>query len=190
MKRTTCSLALALVGLHVLDDNFLQPNPGTSAADHLVSGLVPLILLSAVLVLCSRARPGWCGTAQLLAGYFGVLIGTEALYYASRGAASDDDFTGFVALPAGLVLLILGARTLWTSRRRQDPLVRRYARRTVATVGAVAAVQIVLFPTAVAYVVTHAARAGIPDANLGVAPENVTFTTSDGLRLKGWFVAP
>ena len=27
----------AVIAVHVLDDNFLQPQPGTSAADHLVS---------------------------------------------------------------------------------------------------------------------------------------------------------
>ena len=40
--------SLALVALHVVDDNFLQPQPGTSAGDHLVSGLVPLGVLAAV----------------------------------------------------------------------------------------------------------------------------------------------
>ena len=35
-------IAIALIALHVLDDNFLQPNAGTSVGDHLVSGLVPL----------------------------------------------------------------------------------------------------------------------------------------------------
>ena len=38
-------VALVVVALHVVDDNFVQPQPGTSAADHLVSGLVPLALL-------------------------------------------------------------------------------------------------------------------------------------------------
>jgi hypothetical protein len=31
--------AVGAIGLHVLDDNFLQPQPGTSAGDDLVSGL-------------------------------------------------------------------------------------------------------------------------------------------------------
>ena len=33
-------VALGIATLHVVDDNFLQPQPGTSAADHLVGGLV------------------------------------------------------------------------------------------------------------------------------------------------------
>ena len=38
-------VAIGVVALHVLDDNFLQPNPGTSAGDHLAGGLVPLAIL-------------------------------------------------------------------------------------------------------------------------------------------------
>ena len=39
-------LGVAAIALHVLDDSFLQPPPGTSAGDHLVSGLVPLAVLA------------------------------------------------------------------------------------------------------------------------------------------------
>jgi hypothetical protein len=38
-------LAIAVIALHVVDDNYVQPQPGTSAADHLISGLVPLAVL-------------------------------------------------------------------------------------------------------------------------------------------------
>ena len=52
-------LAIGVVALHVVDDNFLQPNPGTSAADHLVGGLVPLALLVAAgVVLPAAPRRG------------------------------------------------------------------------------------------------------------------------------------
>ena len=38
-------LALGVVGLHIADDNYLQPAAGTSPADHLASGLIPLAIL-------------------------------------------------------------------------------------------------------------------------------------------------
>ena len=47
---------------------------------------------------------------------------------------------------------------------------------------------VVLLPTSVAYVVTHTARAEVPPAELGTAYEEVEFTTSDGLLLKGWYI--
>ena len=34
-------LGIGVVAVHILDDNFVQPQPGTGATDHLVSGLVP-----------------------------------------------------------------------------------------------------------------------------------------------------
>ena len=40
-----------------LDDNFLQPQPGTSAGDHLASGLVPLAILARAALVYPRLRP-------------------------------------------------------------------------------------------------------------------------------------
>ena len=45
-----------------------------------------------------------------------------------------------------------------------------------------------LYPLAESYVVTHAARAYVPTPQLGAEFEEVSFTSSDGLRLQGWFV--
>ena len=58
-------IAIALIALHVLDDNFLQPQPGTAAADHLVSGLVPLCLLglAGLGVSAPARRPARCARA-------------------------------------------------------------------------------------------------------------------------------
>ena len=177
-----------VLAVHVLDDNFLQPEPGTSAADHLVSGLVPLALIAGGAATYRRARPGVRATLALLLGFFGVLTGTEAVYYTLNGGPSGDDFTGMVAMLGGFVLLAGGAVTLWRSRRTDDRPLRRYLRRAAITAGALILASQVLFPTAIAYVVTHTARAEVPDPRLGAAHEEVAFTTSDGLRLQGWFV--
>jgi fermentation-respiration switch protein FrsA (DUF1100 family) len=181
-------VAIGLVALHVVDDNFLQPEPGTSAADHLVSGLVPLALLAWVAAAYGRARAGVRGTLALVTGFFVDLTGTEAAYYSYRGATSGDDFTGIVALIAGFVLLGVGAATLWRSRRTDDRRLRRYLRRGAIVVGVVVMIPYVLMPTAIAHVVTHTARAEVPTPKLGAPHEEVAFTTSDGLRLQGWLV--
>ncbi len=180
--------SLALIGLHVVDDRFLQPEPGRAATDHLVSGLVPLALIVAAAVWYSSLRPGYRALVALLAGYFGVLAGTEAVYYAANGGASGDDFTGFLSLVAGLLLLGLGCATLWRSRRQDGSRARRYARRLLLAVGVVLAAGIVLLPTSVAYVVTHSARAEVPRPELGTAFEDVQFRTADGLLLQGWYI--
>jgi uncharacterized protein len=51
-------LGVALIALHVLDDNFLNPEPGTSAGDHLVSGLVPLTAMAFAAAWYARLRGG------------------------------------------------------------------------------------------------------------------------------------
>jgi len=181
-------LAQTAVVLHIADDNFLQPNPGTSAADHLASGLVPITLVVGAAALYGRLRAGARATLALLVGFFGVLIGIEAAYYTLNGGPTGDDFTGIMATLGGLVLLVVGALTLWRSRRTDDRPWRRYLRRAAVTAGAVAFGLVVLFPTALAYIVTHTARAKVPAPNLGAPFEEVAFTTSDGLRLQGWFV--
>jgi uncharacterized protein len=180
--------ALALIGLHVVDDRFLQPEPGRAATDHLVSGLVPLALFVAAAVWYPILRPGYRALVALLAGYFGVLAGTEAVYYAANGGASGDDFTGFLSFAAGLLLLGLGCATLWRSRRQDGSRARRYGRRLLLAVGVVLAAGVILLPTSVAYVVTHSARAEVPRPELGTAFEDVQFRTADGLLLQGWYI--
>ena len=62
-ERSLFLLGTALVALHVVDDSFLQPPAGTSAADHLVGGLVPVALLAAAAWAYGRVRAGWRGGA-------------------------------------------------------------------------------------------------------------------------------
>ena len=120
--------ALLVVALHVVDDNFLQPQPGTSAAGHLVSGLVPVAVLGLAAALYGRMRPGLRGTTALLLGFFGVVAGTEAIAYTRVVGPSGDDYTGLLSVLAGLLLLGIGTRALWRSRRLTDkPLVAIWA---------------------------------------------------------------
>jgi uncharacterized protein len=183
-------LAVAAVSVHIVDDNFFQPEPGTSASDHLVSGLVPLTLtvLAGVAVASTRARVGTRAALALLLGLFGVVAGIEAAYYTRAGALSGDDYTGILSLVGGFLLLGTGGVMLWRTRRTDDNPLRRYLRRILIAAGVLASVAVFLFPASLAYVVTHTARAGVPTPRLGTAHEDVTFTTSDGLRLQGWFV--
>jgi uncharacterized protein len=181
-------LAVALVGLHIADDNFLQPEAGTSAADHLASGLVPLALLAFAAWGFPRLRGTGQGALALLLAPLAIATGIEAVHYTNQVGPSGDDFTGFLTIPAGLLLIGLGAVTLWRTRRTEGNHAWRYTRRGLLGVAGVVVVYAILFPIGFAYVVTHTARAVVPENELGAAHENVSFETSDGLTLKGWYV--
>jgi fermentation-respiration switch protein FrsA (DUF1100 family) len=119
---------------------------------------------------------------------FGITVGVEGVYYSLAIGPSGDDFTGLLALPAGLVLLGLGAATLWHGRRLDRSRPVRYGTRALLTVVAVIGAYALMFPVALGYVTTHIARAGVPAPDLGAAYEDVAFTTEDGLELEGWYV--
>jgi uncharacterized protein len=70
-----------LIALHVVDDSWVQPQPGTSAADHLVSGLVPLAVLGVAAAVYPRVRGGARAAIALLVGAFGIVAGIEAVHY-------------------------------------------------------------------------------------------------------------
>jgi uncharacterized protein len=181
-------IGLGLIALHILDDTFLQPEPGTSASDHLVAGLVPLAFLGIVAASYSRLRAGLRAFLAITLGVFGVATGIEGWHYTLEVGPSGDDYTGLLAIPAGALLIVTGAVTLWRSRRRDDRLPRRYLRRALIAAGAVIVVAPLLYGFAYGYGLTHVGRAVVPEAELGAAYEDVKFTTSDGLELEGWYV--
>jgi len=187
-EEVVARVAFTLIALHVVDDNFLQPEPGTAATGHLISGLVPLAVILAAAVGYRRLGSGFRAVLALVFGILGVLAGAEAAYYTANRAASGDDYTGYLSVAAGLPLLVIGSATLWRSRRSNDGRLWRHVRRCLLAVAAAVAGMFVLFPISLAYVVTHTARAEVPRANLGAAYEDVEFTTRDGLLLKGWYV--
>ena len=181
-------LALGIAALHVVDDNFLQPQPGTSAADHLVGGLVQAGLLVLFAWAYPRLRPGLRGALAIFVGLFIAIMGIgEAGYYTRENGPSGDDYTGLLAIPAGVLLVGIGLVTLWRSRKGGS-VARRYLRRALLTVAFLLCAYMVVYPVSEVYVVTHAARAYVPTPQLGTAYEDVSFTTSDGLRLVGWYV--
>jgi len=187
-ERAIVRAGAAVLAVHVLDDTLVQPPAGTPATDHLVSAAVPVALI----VLAAWAYPRLRGTVRgalaLLLGLLSVAVGGEAWHYTNTVGPSGDDFTGLLALAAGFVLVATGAVTLWRTRRTEGHLGWRYARRALLALGAFVAVAVVVFPIGLAYVTTHTARSVVPDNALGVPYEDVQFTTSDGLELRGWYI--
>jgi hypothetical protein len=191
-ERGVVTLALGAAALHVADDNFLQPEPGTSPADHLVSGLVPIGVLAAVAAVYPRLRAGARAALAFTFGMIVVGLGVPSAYWLAEGDASGDHYTtGVLALAAGLVLLAVGPVVLWRSRRSYGGRGRTALRRTLtlalSALAAGALFLVVAFPVSFAYVYTHTGR-GVVEPDLRVAYEPVRIETSDGLELTGSYV--
>ena len=103
------SIALAVIGLHVVDDNYLQPAPGTSPADHLLSGLVPVAILAAVAAFYPWLRAGLRAATAMTIGSIGVALGAPGAYYVLAGSASGDHYVGSSRFPPA---------SSWSQRRR------------------------------------------------------------------------
>ncbi len=180
-------LAIGAVALHMADDNFVQPNPGTSAGDHLASGLVPLAILAVVGVLYPRLGAGVRASLALTVGAIAITFGVPGAYSLMHGSTSGDDYTGLLAIGAGAVLLVGGAVTLWKARRSSGSRGRRYLRRALAAVATVPVLLFVVFPVGYSYIYTHTGRIAVtPD--LRVPYESVKVTTSDSLELAASYV--
>ena len=181
-------LALGVAALHIADDNFFQPESGTSARDHLFGGLIQVGFFVGLAWAYPRLRPGLRGTLAVLVGIFIVVMGAgEGGYYTREDGPSGDDYTGLLAIAAGVLLAGTGLVTLWRSRKGGG-LIRRYARRAALAFAFLVGLYFVLYPLSESYIITHSSRAFVPTPDLGAVHEDVSFTTSDGLRLVGWYV--
>ena len=181
-------IALAVIAVHVVDDSFVQPQSGTSPADHLVSGLAVLAALALAAWAYPRLRGGRRGALALLFGFFGVVAGVEAVRALAGPGASGDDYTGLLSLAAGLTLLGLGVATLWSTRRIEGNRPWRYLRRLLLGLTGFVLTLLVVAPLSGGYLYTHLGRADVAPANLGASYERVSLETSDGLELVGWYV--
>ena len=184
-------LAVGAIGVHIADDNYMQPQPGTSGGDHLASGLIPLAVLTTVAALYPRLRAGFRASLAMTMGAIGIAFGVPGAYYLLHGSASGDHYSGLLAILAGAVLLLSGPVTLWKARRTHGTRRRRYLRRALATatgvVAALLSLTFIVFPVGYAYIYTHTGRTAVtPD--LGVPFESVNVTTSDALNLAAAYV--
>ena len=175
----------AIVAVHAAVDSFFAPEPGTSAEDHLVPGSVSLAMLGLAIVVFPRVR---AGARAAIAAALGVLAleGAGLAIADARAVGSrGEDWTGFLLLPVGLVLLGLAAVLLWRSRK---PGRFRYVRRGTIALATLMAAYVLLLPLGIAVLATHRPRAAVQPAELGRAYEDVTLRTSDGLDLAAWYV--
>lgn len=186
-------VALAVVALHALDGAFVHPQPGTSADDHLASGLVPAGLLALLAIAYPRLHPWW---QSLLAASAGVLALVGGIGASARHVLIDRlsgaDATGVLAALAGAALLgcaVAAGIRAWRPRAADTSRGRRLARRLGLSTAVLAIVLFLLVPVGTAILATSTARAPVTGAvDLGRPGARVSLRTRDGLVLRGWYV--
>jgi hypothetical protein len=182
-------VAAVAVGLvHAVDDAVVNRQPGVEITQHLVAlAVVGIGALLAVWVF-PRVRPGLRSALALTAG---VLVGANAALHLLHIAVANlqgSDLTGAFAAVAALVLVALAGYIPFRHRgERPVRVVHRWARRVFVVVIGLLVAQFVLVPVVIGMVQTHKFREHVGD------PPNpdfraVSFRSSDGLRLSGWYL--
>ena len=120
-----------MVAVHVIDDSFVQPQPGTDAGDHLLSGLLPVGILIVVAWLYPRLGAGARAGVSVTFGALAVAVGAPAVYYLRAGEAADAHYTGLLAIPMGVLMLGVGPVVLWRARHVGGSRAHRYRRRSL-----------------------------------------------------------
>jgi uncharacterized protein len=179
--------AMAVGFVHALDDALVHRQPGVAVTQHL-AGLIAVTLGAAVAVWAfGRVRPGLRSALAVFSGSVVLTNGTLHVIHVAGVRLEHSDLTGLLAAVAGLVLVALGV-AIPVRHRNEVPgsRARRWGRRVVAVVAGVAVFQLVLTPLMIGLVQTHKFREaiGTPPA---AAYQSVSFRSTDGLQLSGWY---
>lgn len=187
IRATGC--AIAVIGLHVLIDSFVDVRPGVTPGDHLVSGLVPLVALTTLAVGLRRLRPGAVAAIAVLLGIATTIGGVAAPAAAlARGELRASSVTGLLATLGGVALIVIGVATAISTRRRGGPRGRRWARRGAIGAMMFATALFVAAPTGMGYAVANRSGPDHTVGPIGRQVEPVSLRTPDGLTLAAGYV--
>ena len=177
-----------VVGLiHAFDDAILHRQSGVPITQHLWALGTVLVVAGPAVLLFRRMRPG---VRAAMAFVFGALTLTNGAMHVLHIAVDDvsgSDATGVLAAAAGASLLGLSVGLPFVHRgERMLPPLRRRVVHVLVPLTAVVVLLLVVFPVGVGIGQTHFFRRPIgapPDSSY----QEMTFESSDGLRLAGWY---
>jgi uncharacterized protein len=173
-------IAVLVALVHALDDAFVHRGPGYGLGQHAVAGLLALAAAVTAIVAFPRLRPGLRAALAFSFGVLAVVNGGMHAGHLDAGGPSGGDFTGLLALAAGVVLIGVAVAIPWRTRGQGT------ARARVVAVPAVLAGVALLVPIAMGVGATHKWREPVGDPP-SAAYHDVTFHASDGLELAGWY---
>ncbi len=174
-----------LIAVHLLDDAFVHPEWGSSAAGNVLTGLAGVAIVLGAAFVYSRLSTGLRGGLAFAAGMYALVTGLaiHVPHAVSRGF-SGSDYTAVAMIIAGLVLTGMG---VWLMARA---LPNVWWRLGLLPAGLLFII-VVILPVLLAVGVTNTARvpiSGDTPADRGFAYRDVSFKTSDGLTIAGWYI--
>lgn len=186
-ETTAFRAATAVAILHALDDAFLNRQPGVDLDQHALAAVISLAAGTGAVVAFPRLRPGFRAAISFMFGVLAIVNGALHVRHISLDGAAASDYTGVLALAAGVVLVLLGLAIPFLHHGEgARTRARRWVYRLVAVVAGALAVYVFLFPTSLAIIQTHKYREPIGSPP-SAAYQTVSFTSSDGLELSGWY---
>jgi uncharacterized protein len=174
-----------LLAAHAAIDSWLAPEAGSGASEHLLRLTATVAILAAAVVLYARLPAGGRAALSAAVGLLALVGAFLAIADARAVGARDEDWSGFLLLPVGIILLGLSGRQLWCSRKQAG---RRHLRRAGIALAALLGAYWLLVPVGIAIIATHRPRADVAPADLGRPYDQVTLKTKDGLSLAAWYV--
>jgi pimeloyl-ACP methyl ester carboxylesterase len=175
--------AALLAWLHFIDAAAVHPQVNASFPEHAMQLLLALLVVPFAVLVYSAANRLGQGLLALSLGFLALIPG--ATIHLAGVIKNDEfvrsDYTGLAMALAGLALGVLGAVQLTRAipRKRYRPLM---------IPAALLSLLVFILPIALAVYVTHVPRYVIEPQDLGAPYEEVSFETSDGLTLRGWYV--
>jgi hypothetical protein len=179
--------ATAVALLHALDDAFLNRQPGVPLDQHWLAAFLALAVGVAAIIAFPRLRPGLRAAIAIVFGVLAFVNGIlHAIQIREQEGAANSDVTGVLAVAAGAILVLLGLAMPFVHRGEGAATRgRRWANRVIAIVAGALVLYVFLVPFSAAIVQTHKYREAIGEPPPGYEP--VTFRSSDGLELAGWY---
>lgn len=187
-ETATFRIATAIALLHALDDAFLNRQPGVDLGQHALAAAISLAAGIAAITAFPRLRPGFRAAVAFVFGLLAVVNGALHVVHISKEGPAHSDLSGIAAVLAGAALLALGLLIPFLHRGEGAATRRRrWANRLIAVVAGFVVLYALVYPTSAAIIVTHKYREpiGAPPSR---AYEDVTFESTDGLELSGWYV--
>jgi uncharacterized protein len=175
------------VGLvHALDDAVLHRQPGVPLDRHLLALAVVVLAAALAVRVFPHLRPGLRSAIAVGSGTLVAANGAMHVLQVLLSSARGSDASGVLSFAAGLALLGLGALIPWRHRgERHVSAPRTWTLRATAVLVGLAVAQLVLGPVVIALVQTHKFREHVGAPPAGFEP--VTFRSTDGLVLAGWY---